>query len=362
MSRLTTAVAVAGTICALGASVAIAAPRAGWAPPNPPVPGAFTNDSAAISSVTFPNPIGQGTMVAWRGQGALGHIFYKYRTAALHHWSHLASIPGALTSSPPAIASYTDPFGKTSVLAVWAGHVNNEIWYSQGHTRMNGTISWTAPVFIPNTVAYNKTFSGPTVFFLGHSGLVSNVMVLWRGPGNHVRYSIGTPAGRGFNWSQSTVIPGNPPSPNAAHCTVAPCTSATPTVAEVTTGTTTGSLYIFWKQLGTKDIFYSSATDSASTNWAHPGWTLPAQVPNAVTLTAPAVSVPRVAALGALLLVYKAPYSTHVRFQTLQAGTWSAVARVPGTLTAVAPVLNRNLLGTTTPSSIGNIILRVYIP
>src|SRR5215472_14204944 len=109
-SRLTAAVAVAGAICALGATAAVAAPRAGWAPPLPPVPKAFTNETPALSSVTFPNPIGQGTIVAWRGEGALGRIFFKYRTAALHHWSALASIPGALTSSPPAIASYTDPF------------------------------------------------------------------------------------------------------------------------------------------------------------------------------------------------------------------------------------------------------------
>ena len=357
MKRAATAVAVAGTICALGAGTALAAPAATWSHPSTPVPGALTDTSPALSSVTFPTK-GQGLLVAWRGQGLVGHIFYKYRTPATRRWSHVASVPGALSSSAPAVAGYTDPLGQGALLAVWAGHVNNEIWYSQGETKQNGTVSWTAPAHLPSTIHYSTTFDTPTVFFLDHS---SDVMIAWRAPYNHVRYSIGTPAGRGFTWSQSTVIPGNPPSPSTAHCTIDPCTSATPAVTEMTTSTSTGTVYVIWKQLGTKDLFYSSAADSATTNWGSQSiWTTPAQVPGAVTLLAPAASVPTVNSTGPLLLVYKAPFNTHVRYQTLTGSTWSAPLGVYGTRTNVAPALLRNVLGATTPTSIGNVILRTY--
>jgi len=83
-------------------------------------------------------------------------------------------------------------------------------------------------------------------------------------------------------------------------------------------------------------------------------------VPGATALTAPAASVPTLNGTGPLLLAYKAPFSTHVRFQTLTGTTWSASANVPGARTAVSPALLRNILATTTPGTIGNIVLFVY--
>jgi hypothetical protein len=357
LTRLSAAIAVAATVCALGAGSALAAPKAPWSHPSKPVPGALTNDSPALSPVTFPSPIGQGLMVAWRGRGTFGHVFYKYRTPTKHGWSKKGEIPGALTSSAPAIGFYTDPLGKGAILAVWAGYGNNHVWYSQGQTRTGGAIVWTTPAELPSTVKYATTYGAPAVFFPDHA---SNVMVLWRGPYNHVRYIIGTPAGRGFTWGQSSAVPGNPPSPTSAHCTIAPCTSAGPAVTEESTSTSTGLIFVFWKQLGTRNIFYSTTPDSSATNWSKLTWTGPAQVTGASTLSAPAVSVPTVNSIGPLLLVYKAPYSTHVRYQTLSSTGWSAVGHVGGTRTASAPALYRNFLATTTPTSIGNIILRTY--
>jgi len=359
MRRLATAIAAAGTICALGASAALAAPAATWSHPSSPVPGAFTNDSPAMATVNFPAPIGQGLMVAWRGTGVIGHIHYRYRTPAVGHWSHMGTIPGlaALTSSAPAIGGYFDPLGKGAVLAVWAGHVNNRIWYSQGQTLENGTITWTTPVTLPTSIAYSTTFDAPTVFFPDHS---NNVMVVWRAPFNHVRYSIGTPVGRGFTWSQSAVVPGNPPTPVSAHCTIDPCTSDTPAVTEETTSTSTGQIFVFWKQLGTTNLFYSTAVDGPSTDWPNLTWTGPTQVPGAITLLGPAASIPTVNATGPLLLVYKAPFSAHMRYQTLSGSTWSGVARVYGSQSDAAPALLKNVLATTTPGTFGNIILRVY--
>jgi len=357
LTRFVSAISVAGTICAAGAGAALAAPAATWSGPSKPVPGALTNSSPALSNVTFQNPVGQDIIVDWRGRGAAGHIFYKYRANAKRRWSHNAELAGALTRAAPAVGSYIDPLGRNAVLIAWAGHRNHHIWYAQGETKANGTISFTKPAFLPVSIKWASTFNAPTVFFPDHKNVV---VVAWRGPANHVRYSVGVPAGRHFRWRQSDKVPGNPPSPSSAHCTVAPCTSATPAITEQTTSTSTGLIYVFWKQLGSRDLFYSTTADSHATDWSHLSWSAPAQVPGAVALTAPAVSVPRLNGTGSLLLVYKAPFSTHVRFQTLTSGTWSTFATVPRTRTAVAPALLRNVLANTTPGSIGNIVLHVY--
>src|ERR1700757_5044572 len=124
LTRFVCAAAAAGMACAIGATAAaaFAAPTATWSGPSRPVPGALTNSSPALSTVTFPNPIGQGVIAAWRGRGVAGHIFYKYRTKSPLRWSQLGELSGALTSTAPAIGSYTDPLGRSAVLIVWAGH------------------------------------------------------------------------------------------------------------------------------------------------------------------------------------------------------------------------------------------------
>jgi len=359
MTRLATAVAVAGTVTALGAGAALAAPAATWHHPHAPVPGAFTTSTPALSSVTFPNPIGQGLMVAWRGVGVLGHIHYKYRTLATGHWSHEGTVPGteALTGASPAIGSYIDPLGRHAVLAVWQGRANNLIWYSQGETLANGTIDWTTPASLPSTIRFSKTYSAPTVFFPEHSG---NVVLAWRGEYNHVRYLVGTPAVRGFTWAQSFVVPGPPSTPPKVHCVTAPCTSDTPAVTEQTTSTSTGLIYVFWKQLGTTNMYYSTTVDGPGTNWSHLTWTGPTQVTGAKALTGPSASIPNVNGIGPVLLVYKSPFGTLLRYQTLSGGVWSAPAFVYGSRSDVAPALDKNVLAYTTVGSSGNIELRVY--
>lgn len=358
MTRLATAVTAAGTICALGAGAATAAPAASWSGPSAPIPGAFTNNSPAISGVTFPGPIGQGILVAWRGRGATGHIFYKYRTAG-HGWSKLGEIPGgnAITNVAPAVRAYKDPLGRNAVLAVWTGHANHHIWYSQGETRTNGTIGWTRPTVLPERVTLTNTIQGPAVFFPNNRNLV---MIAWRAPFNHVRFSIGIPHGRNFTWSHSAVVPGNPPSPTNVHCQQAPCTSATPAIAEVQASTGSGKLFVFWKQLGSSKIFYSTTTDNGATNWSHLIWAGPVRVPGAATLLAPAASAVRV--FGPLLLAYKAPRSTHIRFQTFSRGMWSMPGVVPDARTTNAPALFGGTLASTRPTTLGQVVLRHFTP
>jgi hypothetical protein len=357
MTRLALTAAAAGTICALGASSALAAPNATWSGPKGPVPGAITNDTPAISSITFPGLGGTGLIVGWRQRAVSGHIFYKYKVPGVNKgkWSAKTELPGAeaITSSAPVFRSYVDPLGHDAILATWTGHADHHIWFEQGETKADGTISWTSPTVLPASVQFTNTTNAPAVQF---TNVAYRVVVSWRGPANHVRFTVGTPHHRSFTWSNSAVVPG---APATTDCTIAPCTGDTPALAEVQTSATAGTLYFFWRQHTTDDIFYSTTPDSAA-NLLKPVFTGPTQVPGAATMEAPAASDSTLTGFGPLLLVYKAPGSTVVKFQTLTSGTWSAAAPIPTVQTAVSPALAQNVLANTKPSADGNILLHVY--
>src|SRR5262245_44690562 len=106
MARLATAVTAAGVVTALGAATAVAAPTPPWSGPSRAIAGAITNSTPAVSSVDCPSPIGNGTIIAWRGRGTNEHIYYKFRTPQTRRWSTLGVIPGAATNSAPAIQLY----------------------------------------------------------------------------------------------------------------------------------------------------------------------------------------------------------------------------------------------------------------
>jgi hypothetical protein len=349
MARLAVTAVAAGTICALGASVASAAPQSSWSHQRL-VPGAITNDSPTVSSITFPGAHGQGQIVGWRGRQSSGPIFYKFKVAGLNKggWSKTGRVPGS-TSSAPAFASYRDPLGNWAVLAVWTGPADHHILFSQGETKANGTISWTKATVLPSKVADTNTSSGPSVLFPNHT---YKVIISWRGPANHVRFTIGTPFRRGFTFSGSRIVPG----PHITKtCDAAPCTSGTPALAEVNDGT----VFFFWHELGTKAILFGTVADTAA------GLSKPAfrgEVPGAATLESPAASDIGINGFNSLLLAYKAPLSIAVHFQTLTKNGWSKPATVPGTHTATAPALLLNELATTTPATDGNIVLHHFIP
>jgi hypothetical protein len=354
MTKFAIAAAAAGTICTLGAGAAFAAPTAGWSGPKGPVPGAITNSTPTFSSISFPGRIGAGTIVGWRARGNSGAVFFKYRAANLHKgkWSKKFTLAGANTGSGPVFRSYQDPSGHSAILAVWTGHLDHHIWLEQGRTLANGTINWTKAAPLPSKVQFTNTTNAPSVMFTNH---VFRVILTWRGPANHIRLAVGVPSGRGFNWSNSTIVPGPAVTTN---CKGAPCTENTPAIAEQQVNAQTGVIYFFWRQLSSDNIMYSTTADTAA-NLAKPAFTAPAQVPSAVTNNGPAASDSTLAGFGPLLLAYKAPGSTLVRYQTL--GTaWSSPAVVPTTHTTVSPSLFINILGTTTPGADGNIIWHVF--
>lgn len=356
MARLAVTAAAAGTICALGASAASAAPHAGWSRPRT-VPGAITNDSPGVSSITFPVAHGQGQIVGWRGRTAAGRIMYRYQVPGLNkgHWSKIGIVPGSATSSAPAFGSYRDPYGNWAVVAVWTGPADHHIWFSQGETRGNGTISWKKPTVLPKDVANTNTSTGPSVLFPNHT---YRVIIGWRGPGTHVRFTVGVPYRRGFKFSDSRIVPG--PSVTKT-CKDGPCTGNTPALAEVNTNATTGTIFFFWRELSTTRVLYATTADN-SVNLTAPHFTDPVAVPGAATNQGPAASDIGVNGFGALLLAYKTPPATAVRFQTLASGAWSTPATVPTTHTATAPALMLNELATTTPATDGNIVLHTFTP
>jgi len=363
MTRLAIAAVAAGTICALGASAAMAAPSVPWSGPKGPVPGAITNDTPAVSSITFPGTGGTGVIVGWRQRANAGHIFYRDKSSGINKgkWSKLAELPGAnaVTSSAPVFRSYIDPYGRNAIVAFWTGPADHHIWFEQGQTQANGTLTWDNAAVIPATVLDTNTSNAPAVLFTNNA---YRIIVSWRGPANHVRYSVGIPDHRGFKWGASAIVPGPA---STKPCTNGPCTADTPALAEVQTGTSTGTVYFFWRQLGSDDILYSSTADSAA-NLAKPVFTGPVVVPGVTATTpaetneAPAASDSTLSGFGPLLLAYKAPENTNVKYQTLTGATWSVPAVVPTTHTAASPALSQNILATTTPAADGHVIWHVF--
>lgn len=355
MTKFAIAAAAAGTICTIGAGAAFAAPRAGWSGPKGPVPGAITNSTPTISSITFPGRTGPGVIVGWRARGNSGAVFYKYRAAGLHkgNWSKKFTLAGANTGSGPVFRPYRDPSGHDAILAVWTGHLDHHIWFKQGRTHPDGKIDWTKAAVLPKKVQFTNTTNAPSVLFTNHA---FRVVLTWRGPANHIRAVVGVPAGRGFKWGNSTIIPGPTVTPT---CKDAPCTANTPAIAEQQVNATTGVIYFFWRVLGSTNIMYSTTADTA-VNLAKPTFTAPVQVPGAVTNEGPAASDSTLSGFGPLLLAYKAPGSTLVKFQTFTGSSWSAPAVVPTTHTTVSPSLFINILATTTPGLDGNIIWHVF--
>jgi hypothetical protein len=349
MSRLATAVAVAGTVCALGAASAAAAPS-GWSGRTGPVPHAFTNATPAMTSVTFPGHAAVNTLVAWKGQRG-AHVFYEYTASPTlsRGWSRLAFIPGARSGAGPSVASYIDPRGREAVVAVWKGLGNSKIFYAQGETHGDGTISWTAPVALPH-LRSDHTDKAPAVLFPANAAR-DRVIIAWKGPYHHVRIVVGNPVGRHFRFLRSHPVTTTP----ITH------TSSAPALAEVQTGTATGRLYVFWKGRHSSQVRYATASDPlrvSSTGALN--WSATAIVPGAHTGTNPAASALSHHGFGPLMLTYKAPGSLQVRFQTLTGGVWSAPAKVPGALTGFGPAQLRGVLATTSAASSGNIFFHIF--
>lgn len=335
-SRLVAAAAVAGTVCALtAAGAAQAAPaKAPWSGAGS-VPGAFTNATPGLSAIYRTGQGVRGTFVTWKGQNS-NQVLYKFKIAG--KWSGTGSVPGALTTTSPAAAFYIDPHGVDAVVVVWKRLRSTNIAYSQGELNTTGGIKWTSPQTIKvgkDTAAVS--FSAPSVYFPINS-THGRMLVSWRGPGNHVRYEIGSPACRGFSFDASHWIGGS----NAT------LTDQAPTLTELSGACgnpNKSNVYVFWKKPGVSGaISYATTPDNVgsglSGNKAIP-WTLQGSVPGALTTAGPAAATDGLHNNGPMLLAYKGPSGLNIRYQVLRAGAWSAFGYVNGPLatSALGPAL-----------------------
>jgi|SRR5271165_6537653 len=355
-SKLFAAAAAAGTVCALTAAGAAAA-----APAKPPwsgagsVPGAYTNATPGLSAIYRTGQGVRGTFVTWKGQND-NKVLYRFKIGA--KWSPTGYVPGALTTTSPAAAFYIDPHSVDAVVVVWKQLKGTNLYYSQGELNTKGGIKWTARQNIKvgkDTLAIS--YSAPSVIFPINS-THGRVLVAWRGPGNHVRYELGAPSGRGFNFDPSHWVGG----------TSATLTDAAPSLTEISgTGVTArlSKVYVFWKAPGTVGgISYATTPDNVGTGLtggkAIP-WTLQGSVPGALTTAGPAAASVNDHSTGPLLLAYKGPGGLNIRYQVLTAGAWSPYGLVNGPLatTALGPALLNGLLANVATSS-ARIYLHLY--
>ncbi len=352
-SRLFAAAAAAGTVCALtAAGAATAAVHHPWNGAGT-VPGAFTNATPGLSAIYRTGQGVRGTFVTWKGQNS-NKVLYKFKIGG--KWAGGGFVPGALTTTSPAAAFYIDPHSVDAVVVVWKRLRSTNIVYSQGELNTKGGIKWTKPQSIKvgkDTLAVS--YSAPSVLFPINS-THGRMIVSWRGPGNHVRYEIGSPKGRGFTFDASHWIGG----------TSATLTDAAPSLAEIAgTGAQSNksNVYVFWKTPGTVGgISFATTPDNVgsglSGSKAIP-WTLQGLVPGALTSAGPAAASDNDHNTGPLLLAYKGPSGISIRYQVLNAGVWSPVGYVNGPLssTDLGPaLLDGGLLANVAPSS-----ARIYL-
>jgi len=356
-ARLVAVAAAAGTVCALAAAgAAMAGPTSpSWSTSAPAIPNVFTNATPGLAAFYLNNV--RGTFVTWKGQ-LDNRVMYRYKWGG--KWSPVEAIPGALTTDGPAAAFYTNPLSQPSELVAWKALHSTTIWYVTGEINSNGSLSWTGVRSIAvkgDTLAYSDT--GPSILFPLNSPN-GRVIISWRGPGHHVRYELGTPAGRLFTFDSSAWISGG----TLLYKTT---TSGTPALAEVLGPGGNGTVYVFWKADGSgKAISYASTPDLAGTglqgNKTIP-WTLLGGVPGASSTSPPTASSVSAHGTGPLMLAYKGPGGEFIRYQILSSGTWSPYAFVtgPNNKTAISPSLLNGLLANVSPTSSGRIYLHIYI-
>jgi hypothetical protein len=349
-SKLVTGAAAVGAVCALAASgAAMAAPTPVWSGPST-VPGSYTNAAPGLSAY-YHNGV-RGTFVTWKGQNS-NDVYYRYKFHG--KWSRVEAIPGAGTTAGPAAAFYTNSGGVPSELVTWKALHSDTIWYATGEITGGAKLSWSKTRSIAikgDSLAASE--SGPAVIFPLNS-VYGRVIVAWRGPGQHVRYEVGSQDGRYFTFDKSQWI-------GSAASTL---TSDTPALTEIIGAHNNGTVYVFWKAVGKGTaISYASTPDPALSglqgNKALP-WTLLGAVPGAYSTSGPAASSVDAHGRGPLLLVYKGPAGDAIRYQLLTS-SWSKVAFVSGqqARTTLSPALLNRQLADVAPTASGDIYLRTY--
>jgi hypothetical protein len=354
-SKLVTAAAAAGAVCALAASgAAMASPKPIWSGPSI-VHGSYTNATPGLSAYNRGTTV-HGTFLVWKGQGS-NAVYYRFRVAG--RWSKVEAIPGAGTTAGPAAAFYYNYKHIPSEFVTWKALHSSTIWYATGEITGSGSkLSWskTRSIAVKGD-KYASSESGPAVIFPLNEPS-NQVLISWRGPGQHVRYEIGAQNGRYFSFGKSEWISSN----------LSTLTSDTPALAEVIGAGGQGTVYVFWKAAGKgESISYATTPDRAlgglEVSKGSVSWSLQGAVPhNASSTSGPAASAIGGHGTGGLLLAYKGPGGDNIRYQLLTTAGWSGYHFVSGKqhYTSLSPSLLNRTLGDVSPTSSGVIYLRNY--
>jgi hypothetical protein len=184
-----------------------AATQITWSTRLGPVPRASTTLAPALTSIALPG-IGTRQLLLWAGPGSAAHgyqISYEFAASLSHNeWSPAAKVDhgAALTSARPSAASYGHLAGK--IIVAWRGAgAAGRVWYSVGTGASGGAVSWDPQHTIPGAV----TSAGPAVYAPLHSRVI---FVTWKNAASAaIDYVVGRPSAAGsVSWSLIRSIPG----------------------------------------------------------------------------------------------------------------------------------------------------------
>ncbi len=294
-------------LCLSWPGLAAAAPAAApvkWSPELGPVPGARTHTAPALANVSTGKDK-SSLLLFWAGpaDGSAGfHISYQTSLSLRKNtWSrpNLVAFGKALTRSRPA-ASPIGPQAAGQVIVAWKDPGDSRLLYAIGHEGKGGILAWSAVAPIPQAAAA----SGPSVFRPLHSNLI---VVTWQAASGHaVDYIVGIPSPAGpVKWEQAGSIPRS-------------AAAGTPAIAEVSTGSQNGLLYVLWQLPGNSgQIDYATAPEPVQ---GQAKWSFPHPLPRTVRTGAP----PSAQALGKglaypLLVVFRALHGAALSYVTLSA-------------------------------------------
>jgi hypothetical protein len=287
-----------------------------WSAPTAPVPGAATSTTPALTYINFPARKADAVLF-WtlpRAGGPGDQIWFSAaKDVSKDTWWPRGMVDRgvAITGQRPSAA----PFGAASsgrVIVVWTGAGQaRRVFYTVGTARRGGGMSWSAQAPIPGATSTD----GPTVFTPLHSDLV---FVAWRGAKtNNIDFVVGSPApgSSRVRWGSPGVIP-------AALVTTSyvppPQTNQSPAVAEVSTSGSAGLLQVLWTVPGAAgSVLRATTPDPVSID---PVWSTPVFVPGVATGAAPAASALGPGDSYPLVVAYRARQGTSLQYVTLGAG------------------------------------------
>jgi hypothetical protein len=306
-----------------------------WSAEIGPVPGAATNTAPALADVSLPGKA-SALLLFWTGPADDNNGFrISYQTAinlAKNHWSLPALVVGgkAVTRNRPSAAPFASA-GSGQVIVAWKSAGSPQVLYSLGQVGKGNTLSWSAISAIPGAA----TSAGPAVFQPLHSDAI---VVAWKAAtGNAVDDIVGLtePAG-GVKWGKVGVIP-------------MASTTRPPTIAEASTGSGSGRVYVLWQGPGTTGpVDYATTADPVS---LAPKWTSPRSLPSSVrTGAAPSAQAIGKSSSYPLLVVFRAQHGPALLYVTLASNgkvtgplgvprirSLNGTAISPGVLAAEAP-------------------------